>query len=81
MLADLRTRNRELTQFLRSTHDAFEKHNEFANTSLVENWIDEAERRTWFLSETIRGSEDHGAGPSNAIETKNTAASYFPSQI
>lgn len=40
----------------RSTHDACEKHNDVATASLIENWIDETERRTWFLSETISGS-------------------------
>ena len=56
MLADLRTDNRELTRLLRSTHDACEKHNDVATASLIENWIDETDRRTWFLSETISGS-------------------------
>ena len=56
MLADLRTDNRELAQFLRSTHDACEKHNDVATASLIENWIDETERRAWFLSETLSGS-------------------------
>src|SRR2546426_883727 len=41
MLADLRTDNRDLTRFLRSTHDACEKHNDVATASLIENWIDE----------------------------------------
>jgi starvation-inducible DNA-binding protein len=56
MLADLRTDNRALTQFLRSTHDACEKHNDVATASLIENWIDETDRRAWFLSETLGGS-------------------------
>lgn len=56
MLAELCADNRELTRFLRSTHDACEKHSDVATASLIENWIDETERRTWFLSETISGS-------------------------
>src|SRR5438094_10449731 len=56
MLAELRTDNRELTRFLRTTHDVCEKHNDVATASLIENWIDETERRTWFLSEVVSGS-------------------------
>ncbi len=54
MLAELRADNLELTRFLRATHEVCEKHDDVATASLVENWIDETERRTWFLSETIR---------------------------
>jgi starvation-inducible DNA-binding protein len=54
MLAELRADNRELTRFLRLTHEVCEKHNDVATASLVENWIDETERRTWFLSEISR---------------------------
>ncbi len=55
MLTELRTDNRELTRFLRSTHEVCEKHNDVATASLIENWIDETERRTWFLSQVVRG--------------------------
>jgi starvation-inducible DNA-binding protein len=54
MLAELRADNRELTHFLRATHEVCDKHNDVATASLIENWIDETERRTWFLSETVR---------------------------
>jgi starvation-inducible DNA-binding protein len=53
MLAELRADNRELTRFLRSTHEVCDKHGDVASASLIENWIDEAERRTWFLSEIV----------------------------
>jgi starvation-inducible DNA-binding protein len=43
--------NLQLTRFLRATHEVCERHNDVATASLIENWIDEAERRTWFLSE------------------------------
>jgi len=56
MLAELRTDNRELTRFMRTTHEVCEKHNDVATASLIENWIDETERRTWFLSEVVSGS-------------------------
>ena len=54
MLAELRADNRELRRFLRRTHEVCAKHNDVATTSLIENWIDETERRTWFLSEIVR---------------------------
>jgi starvation-inducible DNA-binding protein len=55
MLLDLRNDNRELTRFLRATHEVCDKHNDVATASLIETWIDETERRTWFLSETVGG--------------------------
>jgi starvation-inducible DNA-binding protein len=54
MLAELSADNQHLTRFLRSTHEVCAKHNDVATTSLIENWIDETERRTWFLSEIVR---------------------------
>lgn len=56
MLTELHADNRELTRFLRATHDVCEKHNDVATASLIENWIDETERRTWFLSEVLTNS-------------------------
>jgi starvation-inducible DNA-binding protein len=56
MLAELAADNRQLTRFLRATHELCEHHNDVATTSLIETWIDETERRTWFLTETIHGS-------------------------
>ena len=53
MLAELRTDNLELTRNLRSAHELCEKHKDVATASLIENWIDETERRTWFLSEIV----------------------------
>jgi len=53
MLAELRADNLELTRNLRSAHELCEKHNDVATASLIENWIDETERRTWFLSEIV----------------------------
>ncbi len=55
MLAELRADNLELTRFLRATHEVCEKHADVATASLIENWIDQSERRTWFLSEIVRG--------------------------
>jgi starvation-inducible DNA-binding protein len=55
MLAELRTDNRELTRFLRLAHEICEEHNDVATASLIENWIDQTERRCWFLSEVVNG--------------------------
>jgi len=53
MLADLRDDNVQLTRFLRTAHELCSKHNDSATTSLIEVWIDQTERRTWFLTETL----------------------------
>src|ERR1700686_4640622 len=53
MLDELRGDNQQLTRELRSTHELCEQHDDIATASLIENWIDETERRTWFLSEII----------------------------
>jgi starvation-inducible DNA-binding protein len=52
MLAELRDDNLQLTRFLRSAHEICAGHNDVATTSLIETWIDETERRTWFLTQT-----------------------------
>src|SRR6266550_1436983 len=54
MLAELFSDNQQLTRSLRSTHEVCEKHNDVATASLIENWIDQTERRTWFLAEIVR---------------------------
>ena len=54
MLGELCADNQQLTRSLRSTHEICDRHNDIATASLIENWIDETERRTWFLSETLR---------------------------
>jgi starvation-inducible DNA-binding protein len=54
MLAELRDDNKQLTANMRETHGLTDEHGDVATTSLLENWIDEAERRTWFLYEATR---------------------------
>ena len=54
MLAELRDDNLELIAHMRSAHDVCDEHSDVATTSLLEVWIDEAERRTWFLFEAAR---------------------------
>ncbi len=54
MLAELTADNQHLTRSLRSTHEVCEKYNDVATASLIEVWINDTERRTWFLSEIVR---------------------------
>jgi len=54
MLTELRDDNKQLTANMRETHDLCDEHRDVATASLLENWIDEAERRTWFLFECTR---------------------------
>ncbi|HEX3941497.1 MAG TPA: DNA starvation/stationary phase protection protein [Acidobacteriaceae bacterium] len=51
MLTELSNDNRRLTELLRAAHHICEEHGDVATTSLIENWIDQTERRTWFLAE------------------------------
>ena len=60
MLAELLDDNKGLTSRLRSAHEVCEEHNDVATTSLIEVWIDETERRTWFLFEATRQSDSTG---------------------
>ncbi len=54
LLAELRDDNRELTQRIREVHGLCDERGDLASAGLLENWIDEAERRTWFLFEASR---------------------------
>jgi len=51
MISELCDDNLQLTGTLRATHEICDRHNDVATASLIENWIDESERRTWFLAE------------------------------
>ncbi len=57
MLAELREDNKQLANEMRRTHALCDEHNDVATASLIEVWIDEAERRTWFLFEASRTTE------------------------
>ena len=57
MLAELRDDNRELAGFLREAHEICAKYNDVATTSFIEVWIDQTERRAWFLAETAGGRQ------------------------
>jgi starvation-inducible DNA-binding protein len=54
MLAELREDNMVLAGRLREVHDVVDELRDIATASLIENWIDETERRTWFLFESSR---------------------------
>ena len=54
MLLELHGDNRALVESLRTAHEVASKANDYATTSLIEVWIDEAERRAWFLFEATR---------------------------
>ena len=54
MLAEVREDNKELAARLREAHNVCDEHRDIATASLIEVWIDETERRTWFLFEAAR---------------------------
>jgi starvation-inducible DNA-binding protein len=56
MLAEVCADNQRLTRFLRAAHELCDRHNDVATASLIEVWIDQTERRTWFLAEIVRTS-------------------------
>ena len=54
MLAELRDDNHDLVNRMREVHDLWDEHNDIATASLIENWVDETEKRVWFLFEAGR---------------------------
>ena len=60
MLAELREDNQTLAARLREAHEVCEEHNDIATASLIEVWIDETERRPWFLFEATRRGDSSG---------------------
>ena len=54
MIRELCDDNQQLTRSLRTVHEVCNRHNDVATASLIEVWIDESERRTWFLAEINR---------------------------
>jgi starvation-inducible DNA-binding protein len=60
MLAELREGNEMLTARLREAHNVCEEHRDVATASLIEVWIDETERRTWFLFEASQRADAGG---------------------
>jgi starvation-inducible DNA-binding protein len=60
MLAELREDNARLADRMREAHGVCDEHGDVATASLLEVWIDEAERRVWFLFEASRAAEAPG---------------------
>jgi starvation-inducible DNA-binding protein len=61
MLEELWSDNRQLARFLRVTHEVCDRHRDVATASLIEVWIDQTERRAWFLEEIVSGLAAAGA--------------------
>ena len=60
MLAELRSDNQALITSFREAHNVCDEENDVASASLIENWIDQAERRVWFLYEAGRRGDSSG---------------------
>jgi starvation-inducible DNA-binding protein len=60
MLAELREDSKALAARLREAHGVCEEHDDIATASLIEVWVDETERRTWFLFEASRRGDSTG---------------------
>ena len=76
MLAELCEDNKTLTARLREAHNVCDEHRDFATTSLIENWIDETERRTWFsISRAMSAVNRSGSAARHSSETGITGES------
>ncbi|MGN6573234.1 MAG: Dps family protein [Pseudolabrys sp.] len=60
MIAELRDDNQRVVTAMREAHDVCDEHNDVATASLLENFIDEAEKRVWFLYEIGRRGDPTG---------------------
>ena len=60
MLGELREDNKALASRLREVHEVCDEHHDIASASLIEVWIDETERRIWFLFEASRNVDSSG---------------------
>ena len=60
MLRELMNDHKKIVSFMREAHGICDDHEDIASASLIENWIDEAEKRLWFLFEASRDAERQG---------------------
>ena len=60
MLAELREDNLQLAARMRETHGVCDEHGDIVSASLLEGWVDEAEKRAWFLFEATREGDEPG---------------------
>jgi starvation-inducible DNA-binding protein len=60
MLKELMDDNKKVAARMRKAHEVADEHEDIATASLIENWIDQTEKRTWFLFEAARGAGNDG---------------------
>ena len=60
MLKELMNDNKKVAARMRDAHEVCEEHDDVATASLIEIWIDQTEKRTWFLFEAARGASNDG---------------------
>ena len=60
MLKELMADNKKVAERMRKAHEVADEHDDIATASLIENWIDQTEKRTWFLFEAARGASNDG---------------------
>jgi starvation-inducible DNA-binding protein len=60
MLRELMNDNKKIVEFMRKAHEIADEHEDVATASLIEVWIDQAEKRTWFLFEASRAADNSG---------------------
>jgi starvation-inducible DNA-binding protein len=60
MLKELMDDNKKVAAAMREAHEVCDEHEDIATASLIENWIDQTEKRTWFLFEAARDASDSG---------------------
>ena len=60
MIRELMADNKKMMKAMRGAHELCDKHNDVATASILENFIDGAERRNWFLYEASRRADDSG---------------------
>jgi starvation-inducible DNA-binding protein len=60
MLKELMNDNKKVAEAMRKAHEVCDEHEDIATASLIENWIDQTEKRTWFLFEAARDASNSG---------------------
>ena len=60
MLRELMNDNKKVAEAMREAHEVCDDHEDPASASLIENWLDQTEKRTWFLFEAAREAGDSG---------------------
>ena len=60
MLSELMNDNKKVAETMRNAHEVAEVHDDVATASLIEIWLDQTEKRTWFLFEAGRAADPSG---------------------